>query len=118
MATESAFYDEHVHKFVALNPCAIANKPVSDIEETVMKDDDGNDILNALTNEPQTEETVKYFTEETFRAGPLTTASSVNAIFGDDWASKSSTWYDAVGPVMSAVFQADLDSKYFNPAIS
>lgn len=48
----------------------------------------------------------------------MTTATSVKAIFGDDWSSTSSTWYDAVGPVMSAVFQADLESKYFNPAIS
>jgi len=52
MATESAFYDEHVHKFVALNPCAIANKPVASVKETEMKDDDGNPIMNALTNEP------------------------------------------------------------------
>lgn len=55
MATDSAFYDEHVHKFVALNPCAVSNPPIASMEEVEMKDADGNVIMNALTNSPQTE---------------------------------------------------------------
>jgi hypothetical protein len=52
MATNSAYYEENIHKFVALNPCALANPPVASVEVTEEKDADGNTVINPLNDLP------------------------------------------------------------------
>jgi len=53
MATDGAFFEKNVHKFVALNPCAVINPVTQSVEETVVLDEiTGKEVINPLTDEP------------------------------------------------------------------
>ena len=52
-------------------PCLVINKLIESVENEPVKDDEGNPVIDPLTDEPMTTQKLVPYSAETFREGPL-----------------------------------------------
>lgn len=80
------WWPSHIHKFVALAPCAFRWVPPAGMTQTEVTDDAGNTVMDPLTGAPKMTTTFEMYTEETWREGPLQLPQvGVTNFFGPGW---------------------------------
>ena len=71
LSFDDGWWAESMNKFIAMAPCAVGSLPPKDLEMQTVLDDNGEQVIDPITDEPMVTVTMIPYTLAEWRAGPL-----------------------------------------------